>query len=110
MAEFQLPPNSRVKSGKTFKASGEAKNVRRFMIYRYDPDSGENPRIDTYEIDMDDCSERLAAHHVAALICSAHGLSIKQWVPGRPAEQYDGICSFSLRPMFLQSTAQVGIF
>ena len=43
------------------------------------------------EIDMDDCSERLAAHHVAALICSAHGLSIKQWVSGRPAEQYDGI-------------------
>lgn len=55
MAEFQLPPNSRVTSGKTFKAAAGASNVRRFSIYRYDPDSGENPRIDTYEVDMDTC-------------------------------------------------------
>ena len=32
-----------------------AKNVRKFVVYRYDPDSGENPRIDTYDIDMDKC-------------------------------------------------------
>jgi len=55
MAEFQLPPNSRVKPGKTFKAPAGAKNVRRFLIYRYDPDSGQNPRLDTYEVDMDSC-------------------------------------------------------
>ena len=55
MADFQLPPNSRVKSGNTFKAAAGAKNVRRFTIYRYDPDSGENPRLDTYEVDMDTC-------------------------------------------------------
>jgi succinate dehydrogenase / fumarate reductase iron-sulfur subunit len=55
MAEFQLPSNSQVKPGKKFKAPAGAKNVRRFMIYRYDPDSGENPRLDTYEIDMDSC-------------------------------------------------------
>jgi len=55
MAEFQLPPNSRVNKGKMFKAPSGAKNVRRFMIYRYDPASGENPRLDTYEVDMDSC-------------------------------------------------------
>jgi len=55
MAEFQLPPDSRVKPGKTFKAAANATNVRRFMIYRYDPDSGENPRLDTYEVDIDSC-------------------------------------------------------
>jgi len=55
MAEFQLPPNSRVKPGKSFKAPEGATNVRRFSIYRYDPDSGENPRLDTYEVDMDNC-------------------------------------------------------
>jgi succinate dehydrogenase / fumarate reductase iron-sulfur subunit len=32
-----------------------AKNVRRFHIYRWDPDSGENPRMDTYEVDLDTC-------------------------------------------------------
>ena len=55
MAEFLLPKNSRIKEGKTFKAADRAKNVKRFRVYRYDPDSGENPRIDTYEVDMDKC-------------------------------------------------------
>ncbi|MBK1673797.1 succinate dehydrogenase iron-sulfur subunit [Ectothiorhodospira shaposhnikovii] len=54
MAQFVLPINSRIKKGKTFKAEG-ATNVKRFNIYRWDPDSGENPRIDTYEVDLDTC-------------------------------------------------------
>ena len=29
--------------------------MRTFKIYRFDPDSGENPRFDTYEVDMDGC-------------------------------------------------------
>ncbi len=55
MAELRLPPNSRVKSGKTYKADSGAKNVKKFNIYRYDPDSSENPRLDSYEIDLSDC-------------------------------------------------------
>src|SRR5208282_6849028 len=56
MAEFSLPANSVVrKDGRVFKAPDGAKNVRVFKIYRYDPDSPENPRLDTYEIDMDSC-------------------------------------------------------
>ncbi|MEI8572780.1 succinate dehydrogenase iron-sulfur subunit [Methylomonas sp. WH-1] len=43
-----------MKKGKTYKAEG-ATNVRHFEVYRWDPDSGENPRIDTYEIDTDQC-------------------------------------------------------
>jgi succinate dehydrogenase / fumarate reductase iron-sulfur subunit len=26
-----------------------------FKIYRYDPDSGSNPRVDTFEVDLDSC-------------------------------------------------------
>lgn len=55
MAEFSLPRNSRVKPGKTVAAAQGAKRARTFRIYRYDPDAGENPRIDTYEIDLDKC-------------------------------------------------------
>ncbi len=54
MVEFTLPKNSVVKKGKIHKAAG-ATNVRHFEVYRWDPDSGENPRIDSYEIDMDHC-------------------------------------------------------
>jgi len=53
MVEFILPPNSRVRPGKVHKAPAGAKQVRTFKIYRYDPDSGANPRLDTFEIDVD---------------------------------------------------------
>ena len=56
MAEFTLPANSIVrKSGERYDAAAGAANARTFKIYRYDPDSGANPRVDTYVVDMDDC-------------------------------------------------------
>jgi succinate dehydrogenase / fumarate reductase iron-sulfur subunit len=55
MADFFLPPGSKVKPGKTHKAPAGAKQVRKFRIYRFDPDSGENPRVDVFEIDMATC-------------------------------------------------------
>jgi len=55
MAEFRLPKNSRITQGKHFPAPEGASNVRTFRIYRYDPDSGENPRLDSYEVDLDNC-------------------------------------------------------
>lgn len=57
MVELALPKNSRIsKEGKYFPIKGSnIKNIKKFQIYRYDPDSGANPRIDTYEINLDEC-------------------------------------------------------
>ncbi len=55
MAEFKLPKNSTIGKGKEFKASKDAKDVKSFKIYRWSPDDDENPRMDTYEVDMDNC-------------------------------------------------------
>ena len=55
MATFTLPKNSTLGTGKTHKAPAGAKQVKNFKIYRWDPDSGENPRNDTFEIDLDQC-------------------------------------------------------
>ena len=56
MAELFLPRNSQVgKHGRVYKAPADAKNIRVFKIYRFDPDGAENPRLDTYEVDMDSC-------------------------------------------------------
>ena len=54
MAEFRLPPNSKIKRGKHYPVVGDASNVRCFAVYRYDPASGENPRMDTYEVECND--------------------------------------------------------
>src|SRR5678809_923874 len=57
MADFRLPANSRIdkSAGKHHPAPAGARNVRAFVVYRFDPDSGGNPRLDTYELDMDAC-------------------------------------------------------
>ncbi len=55
MAQFRLPQNSRIRPGRTFKAAPQAKAVKTFRIYRFDPEAGENPRVDAYELDMDTC-------------------------------------------------------
>ena len=55
MAEFRLPKNSRITRGKHFPAADDVSNVRQFAVYRYDPSGNENPRVDTYDVDMDNC-------------------------------------------------------
>ncbi|CAG0942938.1 succinate dehydrogenase / fumarate reductase, iron-sulfur subunit [Gammaproteobacteria bacterium] len=55
MAEFTLPANSRVQPGREHKAPAGATRVRKFRIYRYDPAAGGNPRLDSYEVDLDRC-------------------------------------------------------
>ena len=55
MVQFTLPKNSQIRVGKTWPAPAGATNVRKFKIYRWDPDTGENPRLDTYFVDLDKC-------------------------------------------------------
>ncbi len=55
MVEFTLPENSKIVRGKDWPAPEAAKNTRRFVIYRWDPDTGANPRLDRYVLDMDEC-------------------------------------------------------
>jgi len=66
MAEFTLPANSKIVSGKTYRDATDSR-VRSVKVYRFDPerDDGNNggdggnannlPRIDTYQVDVDAC-------------------------------------------------------
>jgi succinate dehydrogenase / fumarate reductase iron-sulfur subunit len=55
MAEFTLPANSKITSGKEWPAPTGATRIKTFKIYRWDPDSGANPRLDTFQVDLDKC-------------------------------------------------------
>ena len=55
MAQFTLPKHSRIRPGKSHATASGARHKKTFRIYRWDPDSGENPRLDSYEIDLDKC-------------------------------------------------------
>src|SRR3712207_9184112 len=55
MAQFTLPKNSKYTEGKTWPKPAGARNTTAFRIYRWNPDDGANPRIDTFYVDRDDC-------------------------------------------------------
>ncbi|HTO81108.1 MAG TPA: succinate dehydrogenase iron-sulfur subunit [Methylomirabilota bacterium] len=55
MAELTLPANSKVREGKRHAGKGAAKKPKVFQVYRWSPDDGANPRLDTYEVDLADC-------------------------------------------------------
>ena len=72
MVELTLPKNSRINgagkhySAKSATSNGQASDggtprYRTFKVYRYDPDTGDNPRIDSYEIDVSNVSMVLDA-------------------------------------------------
>ena len=55
MAEFKLPANSIVGTGKKWPGPPGATRTKRFEIYRYNPDDEANPSTDVYGLDLDDC-------------------------------------------------------
>ena len=55
MAQFRLPANSVVQAGKTYETPAGATRTKRFIVYRYDPDSGDKPRTDTFVVDLEAC-------------------------------------------------------
>jgi succinate dehydrogenase / fumarate reductase iron-sulfur subunit len=56
MAQFFLPRNSRIdRNGRVHKAPSGSGAPRRFRIYRFNPTSGERPRLDTFELDPASC-------------------------------------------------------
>jgi len=54
MVEFNLPKGSRIKPGKTWPRP-EGGRVKEFRVYRWNPDEGGNPQLDTYFVDLDKC-------------------------------------------------------
>ena len=55
MVQFTLPKNSKITKGKHHPAPAGAKTVKSFKIYRFDPETGANPRWDTYDVAVDQC-------------------------------------------------------
>ena len=55
MAKFSLPKNSQIVEGKKYPLPKTQGNTKQFKIYRWSPDDDENPRVDTYTIDIEDC-------------------------------------------------------
>jgi succinate dehydrogenase / fumarate reductase iron-sulfur subunit len=59
MTAFSLPQNSKIVKGNFYKDKTGSKNLKTVNVYRWSPDDGKNPRIDTFEVDMDNCGPKV---------------------------------------------------
>ena len=59
MVQFNLPQNSKILKGKYFKDKTGFSNLKLVHIYRWDPEKNENPREDTFEINLDKCGNKV---------------------------------------------------
>jgi len=55
MVELRLPVNSRITAGHVWPRPDDCVRPKSLKVYRWNPDDGQNPRLDTYEIDLDAC-------------------------------------------------------
>ena len=107
MADLRLPPNSRVQEGELYVELEKAKSPKKFRIYRYDPDTAENPRIDTYEIDLDKCGPMV----LDAIIKIKNELDSSLTFRRSCREGICGSCSMNIQGVnTLACTASIGDF
>ena len=59
MVQFKLPENSKIVKGDYYKDKTGSQNLRKVNVYRWNPSDSKNPRIDTYEVDMDNCGSKV---------------------------------------------------
>jgi succinate dehydrogenase / fumarate reductase iron-sulfur subunit len=59
MVELTLPKNSKIQQGKVWPHHPNAKREREFRIYRWNPDDGKNPQVDTYYVDLEESGPML---------------------------------------------------
>jgi succinate dehydrogenase / fumarate reductase iron-sulfur subunit len=55
MVQLTLPKNSRITKGKVWPWPAEVTRVKELRVYRWHPEEGGNPRIDTFYVNLDDC-------------------------------------------------------
>jgi len=55
MVQLTLPKNSTISKGKTWNKPEGVGKWKEFRIYRWSPDDDDNPRVDTYWLNLEDC-------------------------------------------------------
>jgi len=114
MSEFTLPANSKVRPGKHYPAPAGASRVRRFRVYRWDPESGETPRTDTYDIDLDKCGPMILdalikiKNEVDATLTFRR--SCREGVCGSCAFNIDGVNTLACTSYIPKDGAEVKIY
>ncbi len=55
MVQIRLAKQDQVKKGTEHKAATTSSSIKKFQIYRWNPENSSNPQLDTFEVDLKEC-------------------------------------------------------
>jgi succinate dehydrogenase / fumarate reductase, iron-sulfur subunit len=114
MAELRLPANSRVVKGVTHPGPAGARELRTFRIYRFNPDSGENPRLDTFQLDARSCGPMVLDALIQIKAASDSSLtfrrSCREGICGSCAMNINGVNRLACTTSMLDLSAEIRIY
>ena len=94
MVQLTLPKNSRLVEGKVWPKPAGANEITEFKVYRWNPDDGINPRVDTFYVDRGDCGPMVldGLNYIKSKIDStlAYRRSCREGICGSCAMNIDG--------------------
>src|SRR5256885_14693699 len=114
MAQFRLPANSRIVKGITHAAPRGTRELRTVRIYRFNPDAGVNPRLDSFELDARSCGPMVldVLIQIKATIDSSLTFrrSCREGICGSCALNINGVNPLACTPATRDPAAQIPIY
>src|SRR3954469_8148372 len=114
MVEFALPRNSRITPGKKVSNAKGAKRAKNFKIYRWNPEDGQNPHLDEFEIDLDKCGPMVldALIHIKNDVDGslAFRRSCREGICGSCSMNIDGVNTLACLKPIEEGKADVAIY
>ena len=94
--------------------TGTSNRKKSLRVYRWDPDTGENPRLDTYEIDLDKCGQMVldALIHIKNEIdpTLTFRRSCREGICGSCAMNIDGVNTLACTKDINDIKSDVGVY
>ena len=114
MVQFTLPKNSKIKKGIFHEPKQKSELPIKLIIYRWDPEKNQNPKLDSYEIDKKKCGPMV----LDALIKIKNEIdstltfrrSCREGVCGSCAMNIDGINSLACLKPINEITGEIKIY
>ena len=92
MVQLTLPKNSQLVPGTVWPKPEGTNRLTEYRIYRWNPDDGKNPGIDTFYIDVDDCGPMV----LAALLYIKNNIGPTLTLRGSCRERFCVSCPMSI--------------
>jgi succinate dehydrogenase / fumarate reductase iron-sulfur subunit len=114
MAAFLLPKASRIKKGMTYSFSNQHDRVIPVKVYRWNPDDDSNPRLDTFDVDPDECGPMVLDALISIKSCHDSSLtfrrSCREGICGSCSMNINGVNQLACTTSMVELSGEIRVY